>query len=513
MLCSSSLLFQNYIGQSSDAFGWSNADDEMKTCSGDEDDGAESQRRLRLPAALPPHRRVVSVSAGSFHSLFTTAAGFCYSFGSGDNGRLGHGDRVDRKVPTLITAFATPTCTTVPSASLPSSTPTVFVVGASAGGKHSAVWDSAGRLFMFGAGSVVGTGRPSSGSEADDVLSPALLPLDERCWTTLYSSAARSTSAASVRVRPQTRASRFYLDNDDADVDSSDSKYGDLLGGDDVDTDRRRQSSQRAGSAKRSRVTASGACRCRDVDDVVQGRATGNDGDGTAAVPVCPHHGSATTVVSASCGWHHTLVLTAAGHVFALGVGVNGQLGHGDDVSHLDRPSRLVKFHSGGEVSTPPPRVVAVSAGDAHSAVVTECGELYTFGLGDSGQLGQHAVAPLCEHSRDTAVPAGSPNSASRATPSGSPATTMTSTTIPRLVTFRHPFETDRSGGGGGGTAGCRGVGWCGGWSATCCRAVCRRWCPLALVRRRRATRNTSAPYSAGATGSCARLRARRTRR
>jgi alpha-tubulin suppressor-like RCC1 family protein len=42
------------------------------------------------------------VSAGSFHSLLVTASGVAYSFGSGDNGRLGHGDTSNRLTPTAI---------------------------------------------------------------------------------------------------------------------------------------------------------------------------------------------------------------------------------------------------------------------------------------------------------------------------------------------------------------------------------------------------------------------------
>ena len=54
-----------------------------------------------------------------------------------------------------------------------------------------------------------------------------------------------------------------------------------------------------------------------------------------------------------------------------------GQLGLGDCVS---RSHFLPTLHV--------PYVTAVQAGDEHSAAVTEDGELYTWGRGDSGQLG-----------------------------------------------------------------------------------------------------------------------------
>lgn len=45
---------------------------------------------------------VIAVSAGSFHSLLVTSVGTAYSFGSGDNGRLGHGDTSNKFTPSLI---------------------------------------------------------------------------------------------------------------------------------------------------------------------------------------------------------------------------------------------------------------------------------------------------------------------------------------------------------------------------------------------------------------------------
>ncbi len=45
---------------------------------------------------------VIAVSAGSFHSLLVTSIGTAYSFGSGDNGRLGHGDTSNKFTPSLI---------------------------------------------------------------------------------------------------------------------------------------------------------------------------------------------------------------------------------------------------------------------------------------------------------------------------------------------------------------------------------------------------------------------------
>ncbi|KAI5009531.1 hypothetical protein ZWY2020_011668 [Hordeum vulgare] len=48
---------------------------------------------------------VVEVACGSYHVAVLTNAGEVYTWGKGANGRLGHGDIADRKVPTLVEAL------------------------------------------------------------------------------------------------------------------------------------------------------------------------------------------------------------------------------------------------------------------------------------------------------------------------------------------------------------------------------------------------------------------------
>jgi alpha-tubulin suppressor-like RCC1 family protein len=51
-------------------------------------------------------RRVVAVSAGLGHSLAITADGALWSWGSGERGRLGHGDQQRRLLPKKVEALA-----------------------------------------------------------------------------------------------------------------------------------------------------------------------------------------------------------------------------------------------------------------------------------------------------------------------------------------------------------------------------------------------------------------------
>lgn len=67
------------------------------------------------------------------------------------------------------------------------------------------------------------------------------------------------------------------------------------------------------------------------------------------------------------------------GHVLTLGQGDTGQLGLGEDVMEKTRPGLVASVKD----------VVDVVAGGMHTAVLTNSGELYTFGCNDEGALGR----------------------------------------------------------------------------------------------------------------------------
>ncbi|XP_054721916.1 E3 ubiquitin-protein ligase HERC2-like [Uloborus diversus] len=83
--------------------------------------------------------------------------------------------------------------------------------------------------------------------------------------------------------------------------------------------------------------------------------------------------------VAVHSGGRHALVLTADGKVFSFGEGDDGKLGHGNKVSY-ERPQLILALKS--------KRIRDVACGSAHSAAISSCGELFTWGLGDNGRLG-----------------------------------------------------------------------------------------------------------------------------
>uniref|UniRef100_A0A182IU73 HECT-type E3 ubiquitin transferase n=1 Tax=Anopheles atroparvus TaxID=41427 RepID=A0A182IU73_ANOAO len=83
--------------------------------------------------------------------------------------------------------------------------------------------------------------------------------------------------------------------------------------------------------------------------------------------------------VAAHCEGRHVLALTASGNVFSWGNGEGGRLGHGDTVTK-EVPTRIVALAER--------QVTGVFCGASYSAAITATGELYTWGRGTYGRLG-----------------------------------------------------------------------------------------------------------------------------
>ncbi len=80
------------------------------------------------------------------------------------------------------------------------------------------------------------------------------------------------------------------------------------------------------------------------------------------------------------CGKEHCLLLTEHGQVFSWGGGSRGQLGHGS-LNNEEQP-RLVQALDGLKIRK-------IEAGGWHSAVISQFDDLYMFGWNESGQLAQ----------------------------------------------------------------------------------------------------------------------------
>jgi alpha-tubulin suppressor-like RCC1 family protein len=97
-------------------------------------------------------------------------------------------------------------------------------------------------------------------------------------------------------------------------------------------------------------------------------------------------------ICQVSCGTFHTLALTTDGMIYAWGSGKDGKLGLGDVAycPFFERDAAGQPFVSKPQLLSAIANVpiVQLSAGSAHSAVVSEAGAVYTFGCGKCGKLG-----------------------------------------------------------------------------------------------------------------------------
>lgn len=84
-----------------------------------------------------------------------------------------------------------------------------------------------------------------------------------------------------------------------------------------------------------------------------------------------------------SCGTRHSLAINKVGEVLSWGFGGDGRLGHGD-TSGFATPKvlELLKGKTGLD------RMISVSAGDSHSAALSDRGELFSWGSGSYYKLG-----------------------------------------------------------------------------------------------------------------------------
>nr|XP_012222921.1 PREDICTED: RCC1 domain-containing protein 1 [Linepithema humile] len=96
-------------------------------------------------------------------------------------------------------------------------------------------------------------------------------------------------------------------------------------------------------------------------------------------VPVLVEIPKRVKFIDIACGFDYTILLAENGDIYSMGMGIRGQLGH-NELENCDNP-RLIEALAGL-------KVVQISAGGWHSAVITDQGDLYTWGWNSHGELG-----------------------------------------------------------------------------------------------------------------------------
>ena len=258
--------------------------------------GAAPIFRSRVPTVIQTPR-IERVSCGGFAVLVLTNAGEILSFGNGGRGQLGHGDYEDQLVPKVIEALSG-----------------TRVVAIAAGNTHSMVLTHEGAVLSFGWGMYGQLGH----GEAEYQFEPKLIE------------ALRGVRV--VAIEAGTAHSMALTDE------------GEVL------------------------TFGRGAMGCHGHID--------QEGQ---LVPKVIEALSGVRVVAMAAGSYHSMVLTDEGAVLSFGAGRYGLLGHGDEKNQLE--PKMIEALRGL-------RVVAIAAGGMHSMVLTDEGTVLSFGWDNYGQLG-----------------------------------------------------------------------------------------------------------------------------
>jgi alpha-tubulin suppressor-like RCC1 family protein len=240
---------------------------------------------------------IIQISCGGLHTVLLTKDGRIYTFGDGKSGQLGHRDREDRLIPTLIT-----------SADFPP------IVQISCGREHTAILADTGIVYTFGNGSDGQLGHV----DREDQLIPTPI-----------------TSADLPRI-----------------IQVSCGNYHTALLADN-------------GMVYTFGYGRRGQLGYGDREDRL--------------IPTLIISVDLPPIIRISCGGLHTVLLTEDGRIYTFGSGGRGQLGHGDQKDRLI-PTLIIS------VDLPP--IIQISCGSEHTGLLTRTGKVFTFGFGIEGQLG-----------------------------------------------------------------------------------------------------------------------------
>jgi len=282
--------------------------------------GDEQDQLLPKKVEAFADQRVVSVSAGLYHSLAATADGAAWSWGyggyysyggGGDCGPLGHGDRQNQLLPKKIEAFDGPR-----------------VIAVSAGAAHSLAITADGAVWSWGDG---GFGPLGHGDQQQQPLPKKIEAFAGRRVVTVSAGANHSLAlTADGSVWSWGRGGRGQLGHGDQQRQPLPKKIEAFTG--------QRVVAVSAGGHYSLALTADGAVW--SWGSGVPGQL-GHGDEQDQLLPKKVEALAGQRAVAVSAAKFHSLAITANGTVFAWGKGGDGCLGHGEDLSDQLLPKKV----------------------------------------------------------------------------------------------------------------------------------------------------------------------------
>ncbi|GMH15329.1 hypothetical protein Nepgr_017170 [Nepenthes gracilis] len=334
---------------------------------------AYSPQLLHLPS-LSSFSPISLLSCGGAHVIALTSCGKVFTWGRGTSGQLGHGDTANCSLPNLVKSLES------------------FAIShVSAGWSHSGFVSDCGHLFTCGDGSFgqLGHGDYQSQSSPSEVLF---------FGSKFVKQIACGMRHSLVLVReidvmqgcPGTQVYGFGSGKR-GQMGISRDKFKSLC---------HPQLSSGFEDAKIASITANGD---HSAALTVDGKlyTWGRTFNGTSDVPFPQRFPSSLSFTQAALGWNHALLTTGEGDLFMLGGYHHAAL---DDLQRIN-PVQNVSDSRGSNLLKVPGldgiKVAQIAAGAEHSALVTENGEIRTWGWGEHGQLG---LGNTCDQTHPQAV-------------------------------------------------------------------------------------------------------------
>jgi len=298
---------------------------------------------------------VSQIACGSGHTVVLSTDGEVYTWGRGDDGRLGHGDNGWKYVPRLAQSLAGQR-----------------IVQVTCGSYHTAAVSNLGELFTWGGGMY---GKLGHGNE-DGHSTPKKVEALKGLTISQIACGSRHTAVITLPGEVYTWG----------DKENGVAGHGDAEGHQYIP-----KLLSKLSQIKVVQLSACGfhtGCLSDNGEVFTWGEGKfGRLGHGNERNQYGPklveefklRSLDGKTPKQISCGGFHTAVCTEDGTMFTFGGGEHGQLGHGDKVNKVT--PTLVQALEGNFITQ-------ITCGWSHSVALTKGGKVFTWGNGDHGKLG-----------------------------------------------------------------------------------------------------------------------------
>eukprot|EP01114_Cavostelium_apophysatum_P023701 TRINITY_DN9013_c0_g1_i1.p1 TRINITY_DN9013_c0_g1~~TRINITY_DN9013_c0_g1_i1.p1 ORF type:complete len:439 (-),score=51.20 TRINITY_DN9013_c0_g1_i1:51-1367(-) len=308
-----------------------------------------------ITSAVPRHidlKSIVQVSCGEAHSIAISSNGLAYGWGCNRYGQLGLGDTTSRSTPTLIEAVKS-----------------VKMKNSACGLQHTALLTYTGEIHTFGCGSF---GRLGLGDHKHQLFPVVVAALRGKFILQVSCGGWFTAAVGNTGNLFTWGCNRFgNLAQGKTPVQLLPRSVSSLFGKNVIRVE--------CGKNHTLVQTDLGELLCFGAGG--QGQL-GNGARKNQFYPVPVMDVPRATLQSFACGYSHSLALTTDGKLYMWGYISADHLGLSENgEEYVSQPIILDTKHIAK-------KIVEIFAGGHHSALVTEDGELFTWGFGYAGRLG-----------------------------------------------------------------------------------------------------------------------------